>query len=49
MTIKIYWSTPKHQPKHKLEKWFIISVDGVRTYETYVQNKSIKELRNFSS
>ena len=26
------WSNPKHQPKHKLEKWFIISDDGVRTY-----------------
>ena len=25
-------STPKHNPKHKLEKWFIISGDGVRPY-----------------
>ena len=38
----INWSTPKH----KLEKWFIISGDGVRTY---VQNTPIKELNHFSS
>ena len=25
-------STPKHKPKHKLEKWFIIFGDGVCTY-----------------
>ena len=32
----------QHKPKHKLEKWFIISGDGVRTYVTctYVQNKT---------
>ena len=24
------WSMPRHKPKHKLEKWFIISGDGVR-------------------
>ena len=45
--------TPKHQPKHKLEKWFIISVDGVRpSVHTYVctnQTKPIKELNYFSS
>ena len=27
---------PKHQSKHKLEKWFIISGDGVRLYKLYV-------------
>ena len=43
---KQYWSTSKHKPKHKLEKWFIIFVDGVGTY---VQNTSIKELNHFSS
>ena len=26
----------QHKPKHKLEKWFIISDDGVRTY-TYIR------------
>ena len=39
---KIYWdwSTPKHQPKNKLEKWFIISGDGVRpSLYTYVRTK----------
>ena len=25
-----FWSTTKHKPKHKLEKWFIISGDGVQ-------------------
>ena len=43
-------STPKHKTKHKLEKWFIISGNGVRTYvcnvRTYKtkQNKPIKPL-----
>ena len=41
---------PKDQPKHKLEKWFIISVDGVRPcIRKYVQNTPIKELNHFSS
>ena len=50
-----YWSTIKHKPKHKLEKWFIISGDGVRpSVHTYAyvrtkQNKPIKELNHFSS
>ena len=47
------WSTPKHQPKHKLEKWLIISGDGIRPYlHTYVrtkQDKPIKELNHFLS
>ena len=30
------WSTPKHKPKHKLEKWFIISGDGCPSVRTYV-------------
>ena len=38
------WSTPKHQPKHKLEKWFIISGDSVcpyiRTYKTHRSKSS---------
>ena len=47
MKIFSYWSTPKNKPKHKLEKWFIISSDdGVRPS---VQNKTIKELNHFSS
>ena len=33
------------QAQNKLEKWFIISGDGVRTK----QNKPIKELNYFSS
>ena len=44
-----YWSTPKH----KLEKWFIISGDGVRpSLHKYVrtkQNKPIKMFNHFSS
>ena len=50
---------PKHKPKHKLEKWFIISGDGVRPYirtyvrvRTYVQNKTKQtdqRLNHFSS
>ena len=43
---QVYWSKPKHKPKHKLEKWFIISGDGVRTY---VQNTMIKEFNHFLS
>ena len=43
----IYWSTPKHKPKHKLEKWFIISGDGVRPSVRTKQNKPIKELTPF--
>ena len=43
----------KHNPKHKLEKWFIISGDGVRPslqfIRTYVQNTPIQELNHFSS
>ena len=32
------WSTPKHKSKYKLEKWFIISGDGVRpSVHTYVR------------
>ena len=52
------WTTPKHKPMYKLEKWFIISGDGVRpsvhtyayvrTYKTK-QNKPIKQLNHFSS
>ena len=42
--MKYNWSTPKHKPKHKLEKWFIISVDGVGPYVHTKQNKPIKEL-----
>ena len=51
--INYYWSTPKHKPKHKLEKWFIIPGDGVCPtyvmYVPYVHNTPIKELRRFSS
>ena len=44
------WSTSKHKPKHKLEKWFIISDDGVYPYICkYVQNTPINELNHFSS
>ena len=50
----------KHKPKHKLEKWFIISGDGVHLsvrpalcpYVMYIctkQNKLIEELNHFSS
>ena len=39
----------QHKPKHKLEKWFIISGDGVRPSVRTKQNKPIKELNHFSS
>ena len=41
--ISHYWSTSKH----KLEKWFIISGEGVRTYITKQTDQ--KELNQFSS
>ena len=41
---------PKHKPKHKLEKWFIISGDGVRPYvRTYIQNQPIKDETTFQA
>ena len=40
---------PKHKPKHKLEKWFIISGDGVRPYISTKQNKPIKDKTTFQA
>ena len=44
----LYWSMSKHKPKHKLEKWFIISGDGVRPsvrpYKTKQTDQRVKPL-----
>ena len=34
----------QHKPKHKLEKWFIISGDGVRPYKTKQTDQRVKSL-----
>ena len=48
---KVNWSTPKHQPKHMLEKWFIISGNGVRPsvhrYKTKETDQRVKPLFNW--
>ena len=45
-----YCSTPKHTPKHKLEKWFIISSDGVRpSVHMSVRTKQNKPIKNHFS
>ena len=36
------WSTPKHQPKDRLEKWLFISCDGVRTYVRIQTDRRVK-------